>query len=675
MQFYQFRGTITNEKWAEENDDRRVLCDRIRKISRVSRLFNQALKGKAFIFVTDACDDTVIIGAIVRDHKIDVSGQIEAFLDAVGLNVDGSGTEIEEVTFETVWDLLNAASRTDYIRDADEVLERFDLDKLNCRHCRFDYGENVTEPAKKKELYDTVSHYLVRDTFLPELDRIYAGGKKASAAGGHPVHYMLQTDDPDTRKILYRVLLQALYENKRLSSRRYCFLDFKPGEEYPKSVYDCLYNSCTGGAVVVRYLSNDDTEDNYANGSRETIEGLCEMMKKYRNKVLTVFCLPRECSKSKAVFYEHLGSMSIVEIREEFATGERAREFLKMLAKDAGVRTDKKLFAKLEDGESYLAPDLNGIFDEWYNDKLKTGYYPQYKEIAAVRKDLVKAASKGSAYDELNEMIGLGEAKKVIDQALNYFKAQKLFAGKGMKEDLPAMHMVFTGNPGTAKTTVARLFARILKDNDLLSIGKCVECGRGDLVGKYVGWTAPTIQKKFREASGSVLFIDEAYSLVDDRDGSYGDEAINTIVQEMENHREDVIVIFAGYPDKMERFLEKNPGLRSRIAFHVPFDDYSVEDLCGIAKLIAKNKGLTLTDGAVDKLGGIFEDARKQPDYGNGRYVRNVIEKARMAQASRLLSMDYDSVKRTDIATILAEDIEVPAALTAGSQKQIGFRA
>ena len=109
------------------------------------------------------------------------------------------------------------------------------------------------------------------------------------------------------------------------------------------------------------------------------------------------------------------------------------------------------------------------MFDNWYNNKLKTGVYPQYKDIATAKGEVVKAAPKGSAYDELNQMIGLDEAKKVINQALNYYKAQKLFADKGMKSDHPAMHMVFTGNPGTAKTTVARLFARIMKENNLLS--------------------------------------------------------------------------------------------------------------------------------------------------------------------------------------------------------------
>ena len=129
-----------------------------------------------------------------------------------------------------------------------------------------------------------------------------------------------------------------------------------------------------------------------------------------------------------------------------------------------------------------------------------------------------------------------------------------------MKAERPTMHMVFTGNPGTAKTSVARLFARIMKENGLLSKGNLIEVGRGDLVGKYVGWTAPTIQKKFKEAQGSVLFIDEAYSLVDDRNGSFGDEAINTIVQEMENHREDVIVILPVIPTRWRHFCKRTRG-------------------------------------------------------------------------------------------------------------------
>ena len=670
MQFYRYAGFTVSEKWAEENDNRRVMREKVRKISMKTNSFNQNQQRKAYAFVSDASQDTVTIGIIIKNYT-DIHKLISGYLQSIEMEL--KDTCLEEITFNTLRNMLGCANRNDYINDDDEVLEQFELDKLNGRFGRgIEYGENILDGCDKRSVYDCAHKFLAKDTFVPELDRIYAGSAKHNVSG-HPVHYMIQTDDRKTRKGMFRVLLQALYANSRILSKRYCFLNIRPGENFSRAVYDCLYKSSIGGAVIVRYLANDDTEEDYANCGRDTIETLCEVMKKYCNQVLTVFCLPRECTSSKDIFYENLGNISIVEIKEEFVSGERAKYFLKMLAKDSGIRTDKKLFEKLEDEKGYLAPDLHDLFDNWYNNKLKTGVYPQYKDIVTAKREVVKAAPKGSAYDELNQMIGLDEAKKVINQALNYYKAQKLFADKGMKSDHPAMHMVFTGNPGTAKTTVARLFARIMKENNILSKGNLIEVGRGDLVGKYVGWTAPTIQKKFRDAQGSVLFIDEAYSLVDDRDGSFGDEAINTIVQEMENHRDDVVVIFAGYPDKMEGFLQKNPGLRSRIAYHVPFNDYDTVALCEIAKLIAKQKGLTFTDEACNKLTGLFDAARNESDFGNGRYVRNVIEKAKMAQATRLLTMDFDSIESEDIALISADDIEIPKSSAKTEKKQIGF--
>ena len=672
MQFYKFEGFTVSEKWSEENDNRRVIREKARKISMKTNSFNQNQQRKAYAFVSDASEDTVTIGVIIKNHT-DIHKLISGYLQSIEMEL--KDTCLEEITFNTLRNMLGCANRNDYINDDDEVLEQFDLDKLNGRFGRgVEYGENILDCCDKRSVYDCAHKFLAKDTFIPELDRIYAGSAKHNVSG-HPVHYMIQTDDRETRKGMFRALLQALYANNRIISKRYCFLNIRPGENFSRAVYDCLYKSNVGGTVVVRYLANDDTEEGYANCGRDTIETLCEVMKKYCNQVLTVFCLPRECINSKDIFYENLGNISIVEIKEEFVSGERAKDFLKMLAKDSGIQIDKKLFEKLEDEKGCLAPDLHDLFDNWYNNKLKTSVYPQYKDIVPAKREVVMTVPKGSAYDELNRMIGLGEAKNVINRALEYYKAQKLFADKGMKADHPAMHMVFTGNPGTAKTTVARLFARIMQENGLLSKGNLIEVGRGDLVGKYVGWTAPTIQKKFKEAQGSVLFIDEAYSLVDGRSGSFGDEAINTIVQEMENHREDVVVIFAGYPDEMEGFLQKNPGLRSRIAYHVPFADYDTESLCAIAKLIAGQKGLTLTDDACRKLTELFDTARTEGDFGNGRYVRNVIEKARMAQATRLLSMDFDSIGSKEIATICAEDIEQPKAKAALQRNRIGFSA
>ena len=418
----------------------------------------------------------VTVGMIVQKH-VDVAGHISAFLRS--LEIEAADARLEEITLSTLRNMLSCADRYDYIEDDDEILERFELDMLGGRFGReIDYDEAILTSGSKKAVYDDAAKFLAKDSVAAELDRIYAGSARRTAIG-HPVHYIVQTDDADTREEMCRVLLRALYANNRLCNKRYCSLDFKPGNSSFGTVYDYLYKSNVGGAAIVRYHADDDTEEEYASSGRETIETLCEVMKKYSNRVLTVFCLPRECTRSKDIFYENLGNTSIVELKEDFVYGEQAAGFLKMLAKDTGVRTDKNLFAKLEEEKGYLAPELRNLFDDWYNHKLKRDIYPQYKDIATAKHEVVKAAPKGSAYDALNQMVGLDEAKKVIHRALNYYKAQKLFADKGMKVDHPAMHMIFTGNPGTAKTTVARLFACIMKENNLLSKGNLIEVGRG----------------------------------------------------------------------------------------------------------------------------------------------------------------------------------------------------
>ena len=251
----------------------------------------------------------------------------------------------------------------------------------------------------------------------------------------------------------------------------------------------------------------------------------------------------------------------------------------------------------------------------------------------------------------------------------------RLCVDRGIPREKAAMHMVFTGNPGTAKTTVARLFAEMLKDEKVLSTGSFTKVGRADLVGSFVGSTAPLIKRRFREARGGVLFIDEAYSLCDGRENGFGDEAINTIVQEMENHRDDVIVIFAGYPEPMERFLERNPGMRSRIAFKVQFEDYTTDELCGITRLMAARKNLTVTEGAMKKLRETYDAVVKQNDFGNGRFVRNMLEEAEMNMAVRLLQ-EGRLDGSTDLITTIEEcDIPEPQQKKQTGTRQIGFAA
>jgi SpoVK/Ycf46/Vps4 family AAA+-type ATPase len=254
-------------------------------------------------------------------------------------------------------------------------------------------------------------------------------------------------------------------------------------------------------------------------------------------------------------------------------------------------------------------------------------------------------------------MIGLESAKEVIHKAVASFKMNRQLQKRGISRDRAAYHMVFTGNPGTAKTTVARLLAEILKDEKVLPAGTITEVGRADLVGPVVGSTALIVKEKFRQARGGILFIDEAYSLCDERKNSFGDEAINTIVQEMENHRDETIVIFAGYPEPMKEFLDRNPGMSSRIAFHVDFEDYSVEELAEITKLILKKKELSITDEAMKKLSNLYKIVCKNSDFGNGRFVRKAIEESEMNLAIRLENTDILSASTDELITIEACDI------------------
>ena len=674
MFFYKVTAMLEDEKWAEENNDRRTKQERVRLIARKSEEYNSRDKNGVYSFVAGVDDD--ILCGIISYESIDAVENSQSFLKCLDIPV--YALDITETTFSYMQNLLSVANHHDYIEDDDDVLEQFGLDKISSRGIRgIEYGENLlNDKTNKSLLYKTSKELLAEETLRPELDRIYFSKPKTKAFG-HPVHYIIETDDRNTRKSLCRTLLGALYDNNRIKSRRYCFVDFKPGQRFSHIVYDAIYKSCNEGAILVRYLAKDDTveDDDYADSEIETVSAICEMMIKYRNQVLTVLCLPRTCEKTKAMIFENLGSMGLVEIKEDLADVERSVCYLKMMCKDKHIRPDKKLYKDLDDKKQYLPDELRTVFGEWYNNKMKTSIFPQYKNIAVCHKEAKKKVARGNAYDELNQMIGLAEAKSTIEKALNYYKIQRIYKDKGIKQDRPAMHMVFTGNPGTAKTTVARLFARIMKENGLLSKGHLVEVGRSDLVGKYVGWTASIVKDKFKSAMGGVLFIDEAYSLIDDRGGSFGDEAINTIVQEMENRREDLVVIFAGYPKKMERFLEKNPGLRSRIAFHVPFLDYTADELCQIAKHIGKSKGILLSDGAVAKLSSVFETAKCREDFGNGRYVRNILELSKMNQANRLLALEPHKLTKSVLLTLEEADIEIPAEKPKTVVRKIGFGA
>lgn len=247
--------------------------------------------------------------------------------------------------------------------------------------------------------------------------------------------------------------------------------------------------------------------------------------------------------------------------------------------------------------------------------------------LPEIPKDILEdIADKRNYMDELQALVGIRNAKDQVKRILAFAKMRKAMEENGKHLEPITLNMEFIGNPGTAKTTVARIVAGLLKEIGIITTGNFIEVGRADLVAQYVGQTAPMVKNVFQRAKGGVLFIDEAYSLLEEGRGGFGDEAINMIVQEMENNRKDTIVIFAGYPDDMEKFFLRNPGLRSRVPFRVNFEDYNVEEMLDICKLEAFKKGFLTDDMADKKIIEICEKSIKNKNNGNGRFCRNLIE-------------------------------------------------
>lgn len=668
MLAYRIEGII-GESLCKDENDRNAVAEMKHKYANRSEVFNNRFGKNAYIFIADTSEGSITLGAFVTDLQ-KISAIVDSYAQHMGIQM--TDIVISEVTLKKLYGLLSKAESQNFIQDTNEILEEFGLDEIVGDYVRYlEYKEYIVKKGTANLLRCNEAKYWMSDTFHLELQRIFAGSGHESALG-HPVHYIIETDDESTRRIMQIYLLRSLYTQMRIRSGRFSCIEVETSRTLNDGTYELLYKASFGGSVVVKVLMEDSEETDYATELNEQIQLICKILKKYRNQVLTIICLPRECQRLKELFYEELSNVSIVELKEKFVKEKEAERFLENLAEEKQISADAKLANKIQEGKGYLVPELREIFDSWYDQKLKTEIYPQYQDVLTIKAEEIKAIPKGTAYERLQKMVGITQIKAVIEKALNYNKLQKIYREKGIKTGRPVMHMVFTGNPGTAKTTVARLLAQIMQDNGLLSRGHLVEVGRSDLVGKYVGWTAKCVKEKFKEAKGGVLFIDEAYSLLDNRAGSYGDEAINTIVQEMENHREELVVIFAGYPEKMEEFIQKNPGLRSRIAFHVSFPDYNELELCQIAQLMGKEKGIEFTQEAMGKLRTVFRYMGKKDDFGNGRYVRSMLEQAQMNQAERLLKKDISTITDTELFTITAEDIEIPL-MEREERRVIGF--
>jgi len=260
--------------------------------------------------------------------------------------------------------------------------------------------------------------------------------------------------------------------------------------------------------------------------------------------------------------------------------------------------------------------------------------------------------------NELNDLIGLHSVKKLVFEISAFIEIQKRRQQEKLVSEPLVLHMIFRGNPGTGKTTVARILGKLFREMNVLSKGHLVEIERADLVGEYIGHTAQKTREQLKKSSGGILFIDEAYSLARGGEKDFGKEAIDTMVKAMEDQKDNLILILAGYNQEMNEFIKTNPGLKSRFPIHIDFPDYTIKELLQIADLMLDKRQYKLTPSARDALKRIIElrTGKGYEHSGNARLVRNLIEKAMRRQAVRLISREEITV--ADLMLITDDDIE-----------------
>lgn len=482
-------------------------------------------------------------------------------------------------------------------------------------------------------------------------------------------HYLICCEDDYLSFNAIKLFCEILYYKKLINRRIYVQLD---AEILMESFYyycEEIMKNSIGGVLII-----NNAEKLVNNSDEDSNDILCDMVKtlnKYRDKIMIIF-QASEKDQAKKLKDKLEESLIIRYIDEQLYSDDEVYKIIKSKitskykilldegAKDGFLqalsckRNDSKL-GSISLGEKIFEAS---IFNKFINSNIggKNPLILKKADFLNTENNLEKNKYT-DAKAELDSLIGLKVLKEKITEIIDYLKVEKHRKESGLSTQPLCLHMEFTGNPGTCKTTVARIIGKLFKEVGLLKKGDFYEVGREDLVAKYVGWTAKTVSAKVKEAVGSVLFIDEAYSLCEDRSGGYGDEAISTLIKEMENHKDELVVIIAGYPNEMEELINKNPGFKDRIAFKLDFPDYSAEELTEIFEKFCTTGGYGLTENCNEyiksKLELILDN--KDANFGNGRFIRKFYERVKLAQAKRIIGEKSNDINLSVINKI---DIE-----------------
>ncbi|WP_406545523.1 AAA family ATPase, partial [Succinimonas sp.] len=503
------------------------------------------------------------------------------------LKVKAEPGEYEEISLETYLKLFDKADDDDLYsrRELPSSCPCMNLDTAGdlLRRSSFEWNDGFTDSGiwdcqQARQELSRIS--LPGNELAGELDRIYAVNAEPGVFG-HPVHYCIESPDVKSAMNVVSFIIKMLYSRGRLLSRRFGVIhmnSYEKKRDSDKEFHEFLaLHDCASAVAVFENEKIAEDSGCLSSDGREHLTELLEFMEE--SSLTTLYFIISVTPDKSAGKKESLVSLieekiPLVRLRTGFGTREQAETYMKELVTGAGYdkwMDDAVNQIRRDSRTEFSMGIVNDIFKSWSRRVLCNTVYSYGNEIRppkAKRKTKVRPARQ-----RLGDMIGLDRVKEIVDRIIAVTSVSKRRKDLGLDDSIKSRHMIFTGNPGTAKTTVARLLSEILREEGILEHGSFVECGRSDLVARYVGWTAKTVKEMFNKAEGGILFIDEAYSLANDIDHGFGAEAIDTIVQEMENRRERMIVILAGYAEPMKKLLDANAGLSSRIAFHVDFPD------------------------------------------------------------------------------------------------------
>ncbi len=610
--------------------------------------YNKEHADQHFLFLS-RCEsgEIQVIGGIVRNSPINLDDPsclktiFSEFFSSIGApikNLNYTKCTVQEITCKNCWkelmtnDLISCEEtdwlKTFYSLDFSSAVP-FCKEEIYC--CKNNNEkELLAESAPYTSLHD-------------EIERILSSCNDAKKCNIQVTHYSINGVD---YKDVLDPLIDALILGNRIKSNRIITVtlpEFETGYDMIRTLRKAYHNAEYHSAIILKF--------NFLQTDKGTlpIQMIANLARQYQDSVLTIILNLN--NNSQRCFSEMKKSMNFTEIDSKMdnINPQTAKKMLFEKAEQFGVSQDKDLLTLTQ--PKYSQQEIDDLFDTWLVKK-REELFPQYQQKKQI----------GESQEEpLQSLIGLQSVKNDISKIVASFDAKKLRESRKKATAKAHCNMVFYGNPGTAKSTVAKLFSNILIEKKIIE-GKFIEVSRSDLVQPFQGGTSKRVKECFEDAIGGILFIDEAYSIYNsNQKDDFGFECLTQIVYEMEEHKNDVIVIMAGYKDLMNQFIESNHGLKSRIDFEISFPDYDNEELYQIFEQMAKKEELLLDPLAKTILLELFEKGRKieGKSFGNGRFARKIFNQAKLNQSSRIMnSENVSNISDEELQTLLPKDFE-----------------